>query len=166
MSTHVVMMGVSGCGKTTVARLLADRLGWAFAEGDDLHPASNIAKMSAGQPLTDADRGPWLANIVDWTRAAATDTVVSCSALRRTYRDHLRCAGGRTLFLHLDLSEDVLAERMAHRGGHFMPAGLLPSQLATLERLQPDEEAVVITEPVSADAVVDTVFDYLGRNRG
>ncbi len=166
MSTHVVVMGVAGCGKSTVARRLADRLGWAFAEGDELHPEANIAKMSAGEPLTDADRSPWLANIVAWTLATGADTVVSCSALRRSYRDQLRQAGGRTVFVHLDLSEQVLADRLANRTGHFMPADLLPSQLATLERLQPDEEAVVLTEPMPAEGVVDRVIAHLGHDPG
>lgn len=164
MSTHIVVMGVSGCGKTTVARSLAARLGWDFGEGDDLHPAENIGKMSAGEPLTDADRRPWLARIVAWTVAARGDTVVSCSALRRSYRDQLREAGGRTLFVHLDLPEPELRRRMAGRSGHFMPADLLPSQLATLERLQPDEEGVVITEPLPTGAVVEQVLEHLGSS--
>ncbi|MCC6498530.1 MAG: gluconokinase [Propionibacteriaceae bacterium] len=163
MSTHIVVMGVSGCGKTTVARSLAARLGWDFAEGDELHPPANIAKMSAGRPLTDADRRPWLAGIVAWTVAARGDTVVSCSALRRSYRDQLRAAGGRTLFVHLDLPEPELTRRMAGRTGHFMPVDLLPSQLATLERLQPDEEAVVITDPLATEAVVEAVVEHLGN---
>lgn len=151
--THLVVMGVAGCGKSTVGQLLQERLGWSLAEGDDFHPATNIEKMSSGVPLTDADRWPWLDSIVNWTERedqAGRDTVVTCSALRQAYRDRLRAASGRTLFVHLHGPEAVLAERLTARPGHFMPPSLLPSQLATLESLTPQEPGVVldITAPV------------------
>lgn len=163
--THLVVMGVAGCGKSTVAQGIQDRLGWSLAEGDDFHPAANIAKMSAGTPLTDEDRWPWLDSIVDWTAdqdAAGRDTIVTCSALRRVYRDRLRTAPGRTLFLHLQGSESLLAERMAARPDHFMPASLLPSQLATLEPLESDEDGVVLDIAASVPELVEQAIRRLG----
>ncbi|PSL51638.1 gluconate kinase (SKI family) [Saccharothrix carnea] len=150
--TCVVVMGVSGAGKSTVARALADRLAWPLAEADEFHPPANIAKMSAGTPLTDADRAPWLAAIRDWitARAAAGEsTVVTCSALKRTYRDVLREAGARVRFLHLDGTADVIGDRLRHRSGHFMPPSLLRSQFDALEPLRPDEDgaAVGVADP-------------------
>ena len=144
----VVVMGVSGCGKTTVARALADRLGWTFAEADDFHPASNIEKMEAGHPLDDQDRAPWLAAIRDWLReraAAAQDVVITCSALKHSYRDVLRGGGPGVVFLHLDGDRETLARRMAGRSGHFMPGSLLDSQLADLEPLGDDEAGVTVS---------------------
>lgn len=163
MLLHLVVMGVAGSGKSTVAEGLRDALGWPLAEGDDLHPEANVAKMSAGVPLTDEDRWPWLERIVDWTsaqHAKGRSTVVTCSALRRVYRDRLRRAPGRTVFAHLAGSPDLLGERMSARGGHFMPTSLLPSQFATLEPLEADEDG--FTLDVSAD--VDTlVAEVLAR---
>lgn len=155
--THLVVMGVSGCGKSSVAQRLRDMLGWPMAEGDDLHPQANIVKMSAGTALSDEDRWPWLDAITEWTTQqdeAGYDTIVTCSALRRVYRDRLRRAPGRTVFLHLDGAEALLAERLAPRPGHFMPPSLLPSQLATLEALDAAEDGIVldIAEPISAIA--------------
>lgn len=155
--THLVVMGVSGCGKSSVAQRLRDMLGWPMAEGDDLHPQANIVKMSAGTALSDEDRWPWLDAITEWTTQqdeAGYDTIVTCSALRRVYRDRLRRAPGRTVFLHLDGAEALLAERLAPRTGHFMPPSLLPSQLATLEALDAAEDGIVldIAEPISAIA--------------
>lgn len=155
--THLVVMGVSGCGKSSVAQRLRDMLGWPMAEGDDLHPQANIVKMSAGTALSDEDRWPWLDAITEWTTQqdeAGYDTIVTCSALRRVYRDRLRRAPGRTVFLHLDGAEALLAERLAPRPGHFMPPSLLPSQLATLKALDAAEDGIVldIAEPISAIA--------------
>ncbi|MEV0354449.1 gluconokinase [Nocardia sp. NPDC050697] len=130
-------MGVSGSGKSTVGALLAARLGVPFLEGDDLHPAANLAKMRAGIPLTDADRWPWLA--AAGARLAATGGVLSCSALALRYRDRLRELVSGVLFAHLDVARAELARRLAARRGHFMPASLLDSQLAALEPLRPDE---------------------------
>lgn len=151
--TAVVVMGVSGSGKTTVAEQLAERLGWRFAEADEFHPQANIAKMTAGTPLTDEDRRPWLEAVRDWLadRAGAGEgAVVTCSALRRSYRDLLRTGGERVLFLHLTGPREVLAARMGSRKGHFMPGSLLDSQLATLEPLGDDEpglEASILDTP-------------------
>ena len=149
---HVVVMGVSGCGKTTVAERLRDSLGLAFAEGDAFHPRENVDKMAAGQPLTDDDRRPWLEALVAWTRDRAAEgvsTVLSCSALRRSYREILRGADPDTLFVHLHADFAVLAERMRARA-HFMPLSLLESQFDTLEPLEDDELGVQIdvTPPV------------------
>jgi gluconokinase len=141
----LVVMGVSGSGKTTVARLLADRLGWDLGEGDDLHPAVNVAKMAAGQPLSDDDRWPWLDLVAAWIddhRARSRPGVITCSALRRRYRDVLRRPD--VLFVLLNGDRELLAGRLAARTGHFMPVALLDSQLATLEVPGPDENAVVI----------------------
>ena len=138
----VVVMGVCGSGKTSVGRLLAERLGWAFIEGDDLHPEANRRKMAAGTPLTDEDRWPWLGRIADEMRRAGEDgrsMVVACSALRRVYRDRLRGCGADVRFLHLTGDPELLRARMEGREGHFMPAGLLDSQLATLEPAGPAE---------------------------
>lgn len=151
-----MVMGVAGTGKTTVATALAARLDWTFAEGDAFHPEANVAKMAAGVPLTDEDRWPWLDQIVAWTTqqdAAGHDTVIACSALRRSYRDRLRAAPGATVFVHLVGDPELLARRMGARKGHFMPPSLLPSQLATLEPLGPDEPGV----QVDVDADVPTI---------
>jgi gluconokinase/shikimate kinase len=141
----LVIMGVSGCGKSTVAGLLAGRLGWDLAEGDDMHPAANIAKMSAGEPLDDADRWPWLARVAEWihTRTAGgRPGVVTCSALKRSYRDVLR--GDSVVFVYLAGSRELIARRLAARHGHFMPAALLDSQFATLEPPGQDEQAITV----------------------
>lgn len=152
----VVVMGVSGSGKSTVGRLLAADLDWPFAEGDDFHPPANVAAMRSGQPLTDAQRAPWLAAIAAWTGAQHDGAVVACSALRRSYRDVLRGGGPDVRFAVLDVGRTLLATRVEHRPGHFMPASLLASQLATLEPLQADEVGVTVAagdppEQVAAD---------------
>jgi gluconokinase len=142
---HLVVMGVSGSGKSTVARSIQDRLGWEFAEGDDFHPRANLDKMADGRPLVDEDRWPWLHQLADWTAehdARGESTILSCSALRRSYRDILRGGGGRTFFVHLTGDKNLLLSRMRGRE-HFMPPSLLESQLDTLEALQPDEEGMV-----------------------
>ncbi len=141
----VVVMGVSGSGKSTVGGLLAERLGVPYAEADDFHPPANIAKMSAGHPLDDEDRAPWLDAIAAWiTGRGDRGGVVSCSALRRRYRDRLRKDSPGLFFLHLDGSEELIAARLAARTGHFMPAGLLRSQLEALEPLEADEAGAVV----------------------
>lgn len=162
----VVVMGVCGSGKTTVGRALAGATWAAFIEGDDLHPASNRAKMSSGQPLDDADRWPWLDAIAAEARRLATgnrNVVVSCSALRRAYRDRLRAAGGNVRFIHLTGTQDLLADRMAGRSGHFMPAGLLASQLATLEDPEPDEHAAVLDIASEPAILVQQAIDYTAK---
>ncbi|GAA2151525.1 gluconokinase [Kitasatospora kazusensis] len=143
----IVVMGVSGVGKTTVARLLAERLALPYAEADDFHPPANIAKMAAGTPLDDADRAPWLAALAGWLgdRAqAGAGGVVTCSALKRRYRDTLRTHCPDAFFLHLSGGHGLVEDRLAHRAGHFMPASLLDSQYAALEPLQPDEHGAVL----------------------
>ncbi|WP_237840632.1 gluconokinase [Cellulosimicrobium cellulans] len=158
---HLVVMGVAGSGKTTVATLLAHHLGTEYAEADQFHPEANIATMSAGTPLTDEDRWPWLEAIRDWLSAeagAGRSGVVTCSALKRSYRDLLRTARGRVCFVHLDGSPELLAERMAHRSGHFMPTSLLPSQLATLEPLDDDEPGFTLDVASTPEQIVDEIL--------
>jgi gluconokinase len=163
---RVVVMGVSGSGKSTVGALVAEALGAGFVDGDDLHPAANVEKMRQGIPLTDEDREPWL-RAVGRTLADAgpAGMVVACSALKRTYRDLIRAEAPGTFFAELDGGRDLLAERMI-RPGHFMPASLLDSQLATLESLQPDEEGVRLdVSEAPADlvtAIVDDVRSAVG----
>ncbi|MFI9121912.1 gluconokinase [Streptomyces bikiniensis] len=141
----VVVMGVSGTGKTTIGPLVADALGLPYAEGDDFHPAANVAKMSAGVPLDDEDRGPWLDAIGKWAHGrAGLGGVVSSSALKRAYRDRLRAAAPGVVFLHLTGDRELIEGRMAERKGHFMPTALLDSQFATLEPLQDDEAGVAV----------------------
>jgi gluconokinase len=141
----VVVMGVAGTGKTTIGPLLAARLGVPYAEGDDFHPQANIDKMSAGTPLEDADRWPWLDAIGAWAHGrAGFGGVVSCSALKRSYRDRLRAAAPDVVFVHLAGDRTLIEDRMAHRRGHFMPTALLDSQFATLQPLQADEAGVVV----------------------
>lgn len=159
--TAVVVMGVAGCGKTTIAKLLAARLRWAQAEADDFHPADNVAKMAAGIPLTDADRQPWLESLRDWITEQDQNVVITCSALRRGYRDILRGATARVRFIHLHGSPEVLAARIGGRTDHFMPASLLESQLAILEPLEPDEDGVLIDVGSSPDEIVATAYDFV-----
>lgn len=154
---HVVVMGVSSTGKTLVGARLAAALDAEFVEGDDLHPESNIAKMGEGTPLTDEDRWPWLEAIADRTREVAAggrSTVVTCSALKRTYRDVLRTAADDTFFVHLHGTFNLLAQRMRERQGHFMPPALLQSQFETLEPLETDERGALVDVSPSPDAVV------------
>ncbi|MGD9614638.1 MAG: gluconokinase [Alphaproteobacteria bacterium] len=155
-----VVMGVSGAGKTTVGIALAHRLGWRFQEGDDLHPPENVAKMRAGTPLDDNDRMPWLravaARIDEWRERGETG-VVACSALKRQYRDVIIGNRPEVRLVYLTAPRAVLAERLAGRRGHFMPAGLLESQLQTLEPPGPDENALT----VSVDAPVETVVERI-----
>ena len=142
----LVVMGVSGCGKSTVAGILAGQLEWDLAEGDDLHPAANVAKMASGTPLTDDDRWPWLDLVADWiTRrtGAGVPGIITCSALKRAYRDKL--AGPNVVFVHLAGDRDVIGQRLNARMDHFMPPALLDSQIATLEPPQPDERALTVT---------------------
>ncbi|MFJ3791246.1 gluconokinase [Kitasatospora sp. NPDC090091] len=142
-----VVTGVSASGKTTVGARLAAALGVPFQEGDDLHPAANRAKMAAGHPLDDTDRVPWLAALTAWIRSAAerdSGGVLSCSALRRAYRDQFRATGANVYFLQLSLDRALAAQRISHRAGHFMPPALLDSQYALLEPLRPDEPGSVV----------------------
>ena len=141
----LVMMGVSGCGKSTVAALMAGLLGWPFEEGDALHPASNIEKMKVGHPLTDDDRGPWLEKVAEWVEErldAGESGLITCSALKRSYRDVINRRGSGVVFVYLAGSRETIAARLAARHGHFMPPGLLDSQFADLEEPTPDEPQI------------------------
>lgn len=164
----IVVMGVAGSGKTTVAALLAGRLGASFAEGDDFHSPANVAKMAAGHPLDDDDRWPWLNGIRDWFAkelAAGRSAVVPCSALRRSYRDLLETAGsdgtGTVQFVHLTGSYDLLRERIQGRAGHFMKPEMLDSQLAALEPLQDDEPGFVVDITPRPDQIVEEALRLL-----
>ncbi|WP_454043387.1 gluconokinase [Cellulosimicrobium sp. Marseille-Q8652] len=160
----VVVMGVAGCGKSTVGSLLAARLGLRFVDADDLHPPANVTKMTAGTPLTDDDRLPWLDRVADVMRAGAdagTPVVVACSALRRPYRDALR-RGGDLAFVHLHGDRDLLAGRIAARADHFMPSTLLDSQLAALEPVADDETGLVVDVAQAPARIVDLVTGWLG----
>lgn len=159
---HLVVMGVSGTGKTSVATRVAAQLGWVFLEGDDLHPPRNVEKMSAGVPLDDADRAPWLSalsGVLATHEAAGDRTVLTCSSLRRAYRDVLRAGvpAGSVFFVHLAAPFEVLWERMSARE-HFMPPSLLQSQFDTLEPLAADEDGVVIDVAQPLDDVVRDVL--------
>ncbi len=161
---HLVLMGVSGCGKTTAALNLHNALGWPVAEADDFHPEANIDKMSRGVALTDEDRWPWLKSMRDWMSERATEdvkTIVTCSALKRSYRDLLSGAQGRVFFIHLLAQPDELQERMAHREGHFMPSSLLPSQFATLEPLSDDEDGVTVVSRATPEETFEAILAAL-----
>jgi gluconokinase len=160
----IVVMGVSGSGKSTVGQQLADRLGVAFADADNLHPESNVAKMAAGHPLTDEDRWPWLERVGSVLAAAHSDgMVIACSALRRAYREAILAKEPDALFVELDGSRQLLESRVEHRHGHFMPPKLLDSQLATLEQLAPDEPGFVISLDSHGDptSLVDAIVTKL-----
>ncbi len=145
MTALVVVMGVSGSGKTTVGTRLAERLTVPYAEADDFHPPGNVAKMAAGTPLTDEDRAPWLDAIADWLAGqGGAGGVVTCSALKRRYRDRLRSAAPGVFFLHLDGSPELVARRLGERRGHFMPPSLLRSQFDALEPLHDDEPGAAV----------------------
>jgi carbohydrate kinase (thermoresistant glucokinase family) len=154
---HLVVMGVSGCGKTTVGERLAAELGWPFAEGDRYHPEANVEKMSAGIPLTDDDRWPWLRALAGWIgerEAAGESSVLSCSSLKRAYRELLRTGAPRVRFVHLHGDRAVLAARLGARKGHFFPPDLLDSQFAALEPLEPDEDGVIVDVALDPGAQV------------
>jgi len=161
----LVMMGVSGSGKTTVAALLAGRLGWAFEEGDALHPAANVAKMAAGHPLDDADRAPWLAKVADWVDErldAGECGVITCSALKHAYRDLIAHRGHGVEFVYLHGSPALIASRLAERHGHFMPPSLLETQFATLEEPGSDEPVLRVEIGATPQAIAANIIDALG----
>ncbi len=141
--SRIVVMGVSGCGKTSIGTLLGRQLGLEFKDGDDLHPQSNKNKMSSGIPLTDEDRWPWL-DLVALTLQMPGGAVVACSALKRQYRDRIRASAPDTVFIHLSGDRDLLMQRLGNRKNHFMPASLLDPQLATLEPLGDDEVGMTV----------------------
>jgi gluconokinase len=152
----IVVMGVAGAGKTVVGRALAAVLGCGFVDADDLHPPENVAKMAAGTPLEDSDRWPWLARVAEVL--TNPPVVVACSALRRSYRDHIRQTTGQPVcFVHLAGTDALLAKRLEARAGHFMPPALLASQLATLEPPGPDECAITVRIDPPPEAVLAAV---------
>ncbi|MER5719435.1 gluconokinase [Streptomyces sp. NPDC002132] len=162
--TVVVVMGVAGSGKSTVGRLLAQRLGLPFLEADDLHPAANRAKMAAGRPLDDGDRRPWLTALADWVREATVSGrggVMACSALKHEYRDRLRGAGAGVWFLHLALDRASAARRVAARSGHFMPSALEDSQYTDLEPLRPDEAGTTVDATAAPRVIVQEAVERL-----
>ena len=175
MSPRVlIVMGVSGCGKSTVGQALGDRLGWEFRDGDAFHPAANVAKMKSGAPLTDEDRWPWLdaiaafidarraANAVVRASASPAHAVIACSALKRVYRDRLKGQHGDVVFVHLAGGKDLIEARMAARKNHFMPLGLLDSQFATLEPPAADELAIAVSVAGAPDEIVADVLGQTG----
>ncbi len=160
MTARIVIMGVSGCGKSSVGRALADRLAIPYRDGDDLHPAANVEKMRRGIPLTDADRWPWL-DCVAHVLAKAAPVIIGCSALKRAYRDRIRAgAGGPVRFVHLAGSRDLIAARMATRKDHYMPLSLLDNQFAALEPPGP-EEAITVRIDQPLDAITHDILAHL-----
>jgi gluconokinase len=157
-------MGVAGSGKSTIGEALAARLGWRYEDGDRFHPASNVAKMSAGQPLTDGDRWPWLkaiADEIDRLSTAHEPAVVACSALRRVYRDILVHGRPDIAIVYLQGTQSLIAERLGRRKGHFMPPGLLTSQFKTLEPPTPDEHPITVSIDAPVEAIVDDIVSQL-----
>lgn len=160
----LVVMGVSGSGKTTIGKLLAERLGWHYQEGDALHPPENVAKMSAGTPLSDADRAPWLRRVADhidaW-RSTAEAGVITCSALKRAYRDIIIGDRPDVGLVHLRGSRELIGRRMAARKGHFMPTALLDNQFATLQEPSPEERAIIVDVDGTPAEIVDEISRQL-----
>ncbi len=160
----LVVMGVSGSGKSTISERLAARAGWAYEDGDKFHPASNVAKMSAGHPLTDADRLPWLqaiADEIDRVCASGGRAVIACSALKRAYRDILVHGRDDVRIVFLDGTHDLIANRLAARKGHFMPSDLLASQFRTLERPTANEQPITVSIDAPVERIVDDIVTQL-----
>jgi gluconokinase len=165
MPCALIVMGVSGSGKSTIAEKLAQRLNWSFEDGDRFHPASNVAKMSAGHPLTDEDRWPWLraiADEIDRVCKAGARAVIACSALKRAYRDILVHGRSDVRIIYLNGNQPLIAKRLAARKGHFMPSGLLESQFKTLEPPGPTENPVTVSIDASVESIVDDIVRQLG----
>jgi gluconokinase len=159
----LVLMGVSGCGKSTVAALLSGRLGWDFEEGDDLHPAANVDKMAAGHPLDDEDRWPWLAKVAGWIGShtdAGQPGIITCSALKKSYRDVLR--GEHVVFVYLSGTREQIARRLASRHGHFMPETLLDSQFAALEPPTAEENSITVAIADNSSRDAEEIVNRLG----
>jgi gluconokinase len=162
----IVVMGVSGSGKTTVGAMLAGRLHWQYAEADDFHPPANIQKMAAGHPLTDEDRRPWLAAIGAWIDqqvAAGQPGVVTCSALKRAYRDQLRAGRSQVRLVYLHGNRELIAGRLAARHGHFFHAEMLDTQFSALEEPTPDEQVLVVPITGTPQEIVEEILAGLGR---
>jgi gluconokinase len=160
----IMLMGVAGCGKSTIGEALSRALGWPFRDADSFHPESNVAKMSRGEPLTDADRTPWLDAIAMWIdarQAARAPAIVSCSALKRRYREIIVGARGGVHLVHLAGSPELIGARMAARRDHFMPTSLLQSQFATLEPPQP-HEALIVDVDAPPQAIAQRIIAFLG----
>ena len=161
----LVVMGVSGCGKTTVAAILAGRLRWPFEEGDALHPQANVEKMHAGHPLTDNDRAPWLERVADWVDErldAGENGLITCSALKRSYREIIGRRGSGVVFVYLAGSREAIATRLAARHGHFMPSSLLDSQFADLEEPSASEPAIRVDVGPAPGVVAQSILEALG----
>jgi gluconokinase len=160
----IVLMGVAGSGKSTVLKRMRERWGWPSAEADEFHPVSNVVKMSSGEPLNDRDRSPWLSALAAWIgarEAAGDNCVLTCSALRRAYRDVLRKGHPSVRFVHLVAAPDTVQTRIEQRLGHYMPASLLDTQLGTLEALQADEPGMVVSSERPLDQVIDDIEAWL-----
>ncbi|MFB2594488.1 gluconokinase [Paracoccus sp. p4-l81] len=161
MTARIVIMGVSGCGKSSIGAGLSARLAVPYVDGDDLHPIENVDKMRAGIALTDDDRWPWLDRVAA-VLAADAPVIIGCSALRRAYRDRIRAgAGGPVRFVHLTGSRDIIAARMAARSGHYMPLTLLDNQFATLEAPTEDEAAITVDIDQPPAAMIDKILNAL-----
>ncbi len=169
MTPILLVMGVSGAGKTTIASALAERLGWALLDADDLHPPANHAKMARGVPLDDEDRRPWLAAVAAWIAARRTEArpaVVACSALKRAYRDQLRQAAADLQIVFIKAEPELLAERLMRRRDHFMPPSLLASQFAALEPPALEERALVVDADQALSETIQAVVRKMGDERG
>ena len=165
----IVVMGVAGSGKSTIAAELARRLGWRFAEGDAFHPAANVEKMRNGTPLTDVDRWPWLDSIAAWvgeTRRAGARCVVACSALKRAYRERIAAGRDDVRFVYLQGTYDLVSKRMATRTGHYMPLALLRSQYDTLEEPGTEENPIVLSIERPPDELITRILELLGGTAG
>jgi gluconokinase len=163
----LIVMGVAGSGKTTIASRLAERLGWTFEDGDRFHPPANVAKMSAGHPLTDEDRWPWLqaiADEIDSVCGRGGHAVIACSALKRAYRDLLVHGRSDVRIVFLKGTQSLIADRLARRKGHFMPAGLLDSQFKTLEPPELEERAIAVSIDASVETIVDDIIRQLAAS--
>jgi len=169
MPCVLVVMGVSGSGKSTIGEQLAERLGWSYEDGDKFHPASNVAKMSAGHPLTDEDRWPWLqaiADEIDRACKAGEHLAVACSALKHSYRDVLVHGRDDVRIVYLRGTQELIAGRLTERKGHFMPPGLLASQFKTLEPPGPDENPLMVSIDASVEEIVDDITGQLRLSAG
>lgn len=160
----IIVTGASGSGKSTIGRLLAEKLGWLFADADDFHPAGNVAKLADGLPLTDADRSPWLAALGDWLdeqHRSSHSVVLACSALKRSYRDRLKEGRPQVRILLLHGPNSLIAERLSHRTGHFMKAHMLEGQLSELELPRPEEDVEMISIDATPEQIVSDIVTEL-----